>query len=71
MASWGGSREGAGRKKKTTSKAEKRQRLWISEGLYHRWTKIKSLRKARNDDEVFRYLLDLALEVDMGSEPGR
>ena len=66
MASWGGSREGAGRKKKTTNKAEKRLRLRISEGLYHRWTELKNLRKARNDEEVFSYLLDLAREVDQG-----
>ena len=66
MASWGGSREGAGRKKKTTNKAEKRQRLRISEGLYQRWTELKSIRRARSDDEVFSYLLDLAREVDQG-----
>ena len=66
MASWGGSREGAGRKKKTTNKAEKRVRLRISEGLYHRWTELKNLRKARNDEEAFSYLLDLAREVDQG-----
>ena len=65
MANWGGSREGAGRKK-TTNKAEKRQRLRISEGLYQRWTELKSIRRARSNDEDFSYLLDLAGEVDQG-----
>ena len=51
MASWGGSREGAGRKKKTTNKAEKHIR--ISDGFYDCWTE---LRKARNYEEVFNYL---------------
>ena len=67
MASWGGPREGAGRKRKTTNKAEKQQRLRISEGLYHRWTELKNLRRSKNDEEVFSYLLDLAREVDQGS----
>lgn len=67
MASWGGPREGAGRKKKITNKAEKHQRLRISEGLYHHWTELKNLRRAKNDEEVFSYLLDLAREVDQGS----
>ena len=63
MASWGGSRQGAGRKKKGASE----KRLRISEGLYARWIELKNLRRARHDEEVFRYLLDLAREVDQGS----
>ena len=52
MASWGGSREGFGRKKaKSTGKAKKSIRLRISEGLYLRWTELKCLRKAKNDEE--------------------
>ena len=63
MASWEGSRQGAGRKKKGASK----KRLRISEGLYARWIKLKNLRRARHDEEAFSYLLDLASEVDQGS----
>ena len=43
VASWGGSREGVERKKKTTDKAEKCLR--ISESLYDHWTELKNLRK--------------------------
>ena len=66
MASWGGLREGAGRKKKAVNKAERRRTLKISEDLYQQWIELKNLRRARSDEEVFRYLLDIAREVDQG-----
>ena len=50
----GGSRKGTGKKK---NKAEKHLRN--SECLYNR-TKLKNLRKTRNDEEVFNYLLELS-----------
>ena len=56
MASLGVVREGTGRKKMTTYKAEKCL-LRIFEGLYDCRTALKNLRKARNDEEVFNYLL--------------
>ena len=65
MTGWGGARQGAGRKKKTTPNV-KCKRLRISEGLYLRWIELKDHRKAKSDEEVLSYLLDLAREVDHG-----
>ena len=63
----GGPREGAGRKKRATNGNKAGKRLRISEVLYDRWTELKNLRKARNNEVfIYVYLLDLARAVDQG-----
>ena len=66
MTKRGGRREGSGRKKLDVCKSK---RIRISEDLFQRWKDLKRIRKARSDEELVAYLLDLATATDMSDSP--
>ena len=68
-ASWGCSKKGAGRKRRSTNTDENLPTLKISEDLYCCWTELKNLRRVKNDEEVLGYLLDLAQDLDQRLGP--
>ena len=66
MSKRGGRREGSGRKKLDVCKSK---RIRISEDLFQRWKDLKRIRKARSDEELVAYLLDLATATDLSDSP--
>ena len=66
MSKRGGRREGSGRKKLDVCKSK---RIRISEDLFQRWKDLKRIRKARSDEELLAYLLDLATATDLSDSP--
>ena len=66
MSKRGGRREGSGRKKLDVCKSK---RIRISEDLFQRWKDLKRIRKARSDEELVAYLLDLAIATDLSDSP--
>ena len=47
----------------------KSKRIRISEDLFQRWKDLKRIRKARSDEELVAYLLDLATATDLSDSP--
>ena len=66
MSKRGGRRKGSGRKKLDVCKSK---RIRISENLFQRWKDLKRIRKARSDEELVAYLLDLAIATDLSDSP--
>ena len=66
MSRKGGRREGAGRKKLDVCKSK---RIRISQDLFQRWKDLKRIRKARSDEELVGFLLDLATAMDLSASP--
>ena len=66
MTKRGGRREGSGRKKLDVCKSK---RIRISEDLFQRWKDLKRIRKARSDEELVAYVLDLATATDLSDSP--
>ena len=66
MSKRGGRREGSGRKKLDVCKSK---RIRISEDLFQRWKDLKRIRKARSDEELVAYLLDLAIATNLSDSP--
>ena len=62
MSKRGGRREESGRKKLDVCKSK---RIRISEDLFQHWKDLKRIRKARSDEELVAYLLDLATATDL------
>ena len=58
--------EGSGRKKLDVCKSK---RIRISEDLFQRWKDLKRIRKARSDEELVAYLLDLATATNLSDLP--
>ena len=47
----------------------KSKRIRISEDLFQHWKDLKCIRKARSDEELVAYLLDLATATDLSDSP--